>query len=231
MTQPYSSLPLAEPLQRAVAETGASEDLVAGVRVQAGKLRRLLEAGESFTPPEAIKNKLVRNYFDALRERVDGRVIQRAQALLTAVKRFVKEGFSLDYFYRTSEIIEEARSLGAGIVVPHPEQFWPILLADYDVDGYEVWNPQSQEYTEFLINVVTRKNRSRRQGDRPLLIFMGDDCHMSEKLKEPALQDSEKGAREVGLQPAWDDLNIRKSVIIAGVTRRKLIDEYKARLA
>jgi hypothetical protein len=77
------------------------------------------------------------------------------------VKALVKVEFSLKYFYRTSEVIEEARALGAGIVIPHPEQFWPILLKEYDVDGIEVWNPQSRRYTEFLISVLNRRNQKR----------------------------------------------------------------------
>lgn len=216
-------------MRQAAGQTGASEELVRFVRAQAVKLRKLIDTYFSSIPPDAFKNKLVRNYLDALRQKHDPRLIQRAQALATAVKQIVKARFRLDYFFRTSEIIEEARGLGAGVVIPHPEQFWPILLADYDVDGIEVWNPQSQEYTEFLINVVIRKNQTPGM-KRQLLIFMGDDCHMSEKLKEPTTKDPEKSGREVGLQSAWDDLNIRKSAIIAGVTRQAVIEDYRARL-
>ena len=148
---------------------------------------------------------------------------------MRAVKYKVKEGFPLTYFYRTSEVIEEARSLGAGIVIPHPEQFWPILLADYDVDGYEVWNPQSQEYTEFLITVLNRRNK-QVNNSRPLLVFMGDDTHLSEKVKEPAIRDREKACREIGLQPAWEDMQIRKQLLKAGMDRPRIIQEYTARL-
>jgi len=98
------------------------------------------------------------------------------------------------------------------------------------VDGIEVWNPQSQQYTEFLINVVNRRNRMGWHGERPILIFMGDDCHMSERTRDPAEQDPDKAAREIGLQPAWHDFAIRKSLIINGVSRRKIIAEYRARL-
>jgi len=59
---------------------------------------------------------------------------------------------------------------------------------------------------------------------------MGDDCHMGEKVKDPRFQDREKAAREIGVQPAWDDLAIRKSLILAGVDRRKAITEYKSKL-
>lgn len=218
-------------MQEAAGETGADQDLVEFVRIHARKLKGLIEKFYDITPEESVKNKVVRDYFDTLGEIYDRRIIDRVQVFLKAVKRIVKSHFSLRYFYRASEVIEEARGLGAGIVVPHPEQFWPILLADYDVDGYEVWNPQSREYTEFLINVVDRKNKTRCRAERPLIIFMGDDTHMGEKIKPEQYQDREKVGREIGVQPAWDDLVIRKSLITANVSRLKVIEEYKNRLA
>ena len=217
--------------QRAAGESGADEALVEFCGIQAAKLKQLVETHWNDVPVDMIKNKLVRNWLDMLREYYGDRFIARCQTYVKQVKLQVKERFSLSYFYRASEVIEEARSLGAGVVIPHPEQFWPILLAGYDVDGYEVWNPQSLEYTEFLITVVHRQNRSRCRTERQLLVFMGDDCHMSEKLKDPASQDPEKTAREVGLQPPWEDMRIRKSLIVAGMDRRALIAEYAERLA
>uniref|UniRef100_I2PYS2 Uncharacterized protein n=1 Tax=Desulfovibrio sp. U5L TaxID=596152 RepID=I2PYS2_9BACT len=226
---------LAEPAgearrQLAAGRSNAEEELVAFVRIQAAKIKALILAHEATLPEDTYKNKLVRNFLDTLRPRFGDRLVNKAQVYARAVKELVKEAFSLSYFYRATEVIEEARSLGAGIVIPHPEQFWPILLADYDVDGIEVWNPQSQQYTEFLINVVNRRNRMGWHGERPILIFMGDDCHMSEKTRDPAEQDPEKAAREIGLQPAWHDFAIRKSLIINGVSRRKIIAEYRSRL-
>lgn len=219
-----------ERLQQAAAETGATEEHIQFTRLYTGRLKKLFQNNEAITPPMAIKNKLLTEYFDTLRGQYPERLINRAQLLLKAVKQIVKANFSLQYFYRASEVIEEARSVGGGIVIPHPEQFWPILLADYDVDGYEVWNPQSREYTEFLINVVHHHNRSLARGDRRILILMGDDTHMGEKAKPPHLQRKEKAAREVGLQTAWDDLDIKKSLIVANVDRSKVIQEYRARL-
>jgi len=219
-----------ERMQQAAAETGATEELVQFTRFYTARLKNLFEANEAVTPPMAIKNKLLTEYFDTLRGQYPDRLVNRAQLLLKAVKQIVKANFSLQYFYRASEVIEEARAVGGGIVIPHPEQFWPILLADYDVDGYEVWNPQSREYTEFLINVVNRNNSALPGSSRRILVFMGDDTHMSEKAKPPHLQRREKADREVGLQPAWDDQDIKKSLIVANVDRSKVIQEYKARL-
>ncbi|HDQ40021.1 MAG TPA: hypothetical protein ENN39_03200 [Desulfonatronum sp.] len=217
-------------LQLASEETGVEEEEVRFSRIQAKKLQLLLERHEDRISADMIKNKLLRDFVDAQRFLFPEALINRVQLFLKAVKRMVKENFSLTYFYCTSEFIEEARSLGGGVVVPHPEQFWPILLADYDVDGYEVWNPQSREYTEFLINVINRQNKNRRIDQRQLLVFMGDDTHMSEKLKDPSQAEAEKYYRDIGLQPAWDDLAIRKSLIVGNFSRSGIIREYKARL-
>ncbi|GAB6036068.1 hypothetical protein JCM15519_06270 [Fundidesulfovibrio butyratiphilus] len=216
---------------QAAGRAGSDEEVVEFCTLLARRLKQLILLNESTMAVDAFKNKLVRNYCDALRAFHGAKFVGKAQVYLKAVKEEVKEHFSLAYFYRTSEIIDEVRGLGGGIVIPHPEQFWPILLADYDVDGIEVWNPQSQQYTEFLINVVDRRNKAGRSHGRDVLIFMGDDCHLSEKLKAPEDRDPAKASREVGLQPAWDDLLIRKSLIITGVSRKAVMDQYRERLA
>lgn len=217
-------------LQQAAGETGADESLVAFVRSGTAKLKRLIDRHYSATPREMLRNKIIQYYFETLREEFGERQIHRAQVFLKGVKWVVKEYFSFTHFYQTREVIEEVRSLGGGLVIPHPEQFWPILLAGYDVDGYEVWNPQSREYTDFLINVVHLQNQRRENRERPILVFMGDDCHMGEKAKDPSLQDSDKARREIGVQPAWDDLDIRKSLILANIDRHSTITEYANRL-
>jgi len=218
-----------ERLAAVAAATGAAEETVRFARLHARKLQALLDLHHGELPPAALKNKLVRNFLDAMRPGFGDRLVARVQAFVQAVKLRVKEDFPLTYFYRASEVIEEARGLGAGVVIPHPEQFWPILLAEYDVDGYEVWNPQSQRYTDFLIDVLARKNRKAGPSARRLLIFMGDDTHLGEKLR-PAEQNG-KPPREVGLQPAWDELAVRKKLLAAGMDRACVINEYRARLA
>ncbi len=217
-------------LHSAVASTAADDEVVKFVCWGTRKLNNLFHKNESSTPIDHVKNKLLANFFDQMRELFDDRLINRAQSLLRAVKMVVKKEFSPEYFHRAEEFIEETRSLGGGIIIPHPEQFWPILLAEYDVDGYEVWNPQSRQYTDFLITVVTNQNKNRN-GRRKLLITMGDDCHMGEKVKDPEVQNKEKSSRQIGVQLAWDDLNIRKSLNLANTDRSKLIDEYKERLS
>ena len=221
----------ADRVERAAEATGADEHLVEFVRIHVARLKALIDEYEAETPPAMIKNKLVRNYFYALEdEGFDARLLGHAQLFLKTVKKIVKERFPLDYFYESNEFIEEVRALGGCIVIPHPEQFWPILLEDLDVDGIEVWNPQSFQYTEFLIDVVHRTNRTFRRSGRPLLITMGDDCHMGEKVKDPRHQDPAKAGREIGVQPPWDDLMIRKRLIAANQSREKVIAQYRSRL-
>ena len=59
---------------------------------------------------------------------------------------------------------------------------------------------------------------------------MGDDTHMGEKVKDPELQDAAKAGREIGVQPAWDELSIRKRLIVARMERHDVIAEYRDRL-
>ena len=222
--------PIDERLEAAARETGADAQLIAFVTGHVKKLHTLIETHHDKIPPLMVKNKLLRNYFDMLRDVYDDVLIDRAQAYLKAVKVVVKREFPLTYFYRTREVIEEARAENACIVIPHPEQFWPILMADYDVDGIEIWNPQSRRYTDFMISVLNKENRAHRKGRGRLLVLMGDDTHMGEKVKPPAARDMEKASREIGLQPGWDDLFIKKKLILAEMELRSMMAEYRERL-
>ena len=222
---------LEERLQEAAGETGASEQVINLTRFYTARLRQLIYDHEAAIPRQMIKNKLLSEFIDAQRERHPDNLINRAQLLVKAVKKIVKQHFPPEYFFRVTEIIEEARVHGGGVVIPHPEQFWPILLADYDVDGWEVWNPQSQQYTEFLIRALHNQNQIVRPGRRDLLIFMGDDTHMSVKIKDPRYLERFKLEREIGLQPAWEDIGICKSLSLADAGRARVIEQYKERLA
>lgn len=215
----------------AARKTSASQELIRFVRAYATRLRRLVRDNQTTMAPIMLKNKLVRFYFDALREHLDDRLIDQAQEFLRRVKKVVKARFDPTYFFLVQEVIEEARLHDPVIIVPHPEQFWPILMADYDLDGYEVWNPQSRDYTEFLIGAIHRMNVHRSPSDRKVLATMGDDCHMGEKLKPKQQQDPDKASREIGLQPAWDELPIRKSLVLGGIEKESLLAEYRERLS
>ena len=200
------------------------------IRLQSWKLERLVESHGQDADPMMLRNKLVMEWFASLTDRWEPAFIQRVLPFLRTVKIKVKQSFSPEYFFLTQEVIEEARSFGAGIIVPHPEQFWPILLADYDIDGYEVWNPQSQAYTNFLMSAVQNINRTGRRRNRPLLTLMGDDCHLGEKCKPLKAQDPAKASREVGLQPAWEDLGIKKTLAMYNIRKTEIISEYRQRL-
>ena len=222
--------PREDRIEKAARQTGADADLIDFVRIYVKKIETLIDQNHSELSPSAMKNKVLRNFFDLLRPEYGDPFIDRVQTYLTAVKKIVKAGFSLKYFFRTSEIIEEARALNAGIIIPHPEQFWPVLLAGYDVDGVEVWNPQSHRYTDFLISVIQGMNEKQGGSGRKLLILMGDDTHFGEKIKDSDTQDPTKAQREIGVQPPWDDLDIGKQLIKGNVSRKRVIEEYKTRL-
>ncbi|MEW5723627.1 MAG: hypothetical protein AB1896_11010, partial [Thermodesulfobacteriota bacterium] len=71
---------------------------------------------------------------------------------------------------------------------------------------------------------------SRAQNRRPLLVFMGDDTHLSVKVKDRGVVDPSKLDREVGYQPAWDDPGVQKSLSLALASRARIIAAYKERL-
>jgi len=211
-------------------QTGADSKVIGFVLGEAAKIQEFLSRYADVMRPDMFKNRIVRDFIDSGRGRMEEDFLNRAQAFVKAVKEIVKAEFPTRYFYRTEEVIEEARACGAGIVVPHPEQFWPILLAEYDVDGYEVWNPMSRKYTEFLISVVMDRSERIGFGKRKPLVFMGDDTHMSEKVKEPRWQDPAKADREIGVQPAWKDVSVVARLASAGTDKRRIVAEYRDRL-
>ncbi|MCK4340220.1 MAG: hypothetical protein KAY37_00670 [Phycisphaerae bacterium] len=59
---------------------------------------------------------------------------------------------------------------------------------------------------------------------------MADETYFGEKLLVPPYQDKRKARRELGFQPAWDEVGIRKSLCLANTDRRSVIEEYKTRL-
>lgn len=221
---------LEDRMLEAIEITGVDEELIEFVLINTRKLKELVEANVSIIDPQMIRNKLLINFFSSLVELYNTQFVHQAVHFLTVVKEIVKRNFSKTYFHDVHTVIEEARRLGGCVIVPHPEQFWPVLLADYDVDGYEVWNPQSFQYTQFLIDVVNKKNQKISPNGRRLLVTMGDDTHMGEKILTKSQQDTEKASREVGYQPAWHNPVIKNSLSAAGFDKDKIIDEYYQRL-
>ncbi len=222
--------PFDAPAAKSAAQAGgASDQLLKFVASNAVKFSVLFGRHRKKIPPASVKNKLIRNYFDELRRIFEDRSVNLAQIFIKEAKQEIKRMFGTGFFYETRSVIEEARAIGAGVIVPHPEQFWPVLLAGYDVDGYEVWNPQSREYTEFLISVLGEANRQRKKNNK-LVVFMGDDTHMGEKARPLELRQPDKAGREVGRQPAWEDPAIMKKLGEYGFSRSRSISEYKSRL-
>lgn len=82
--------PNEERINIASRETGADEDLVEMVRVYVTKLQTILDEEWSDVPRESIKNKLVKNYFDAMRPKYGDTLINRIQAYLKGVKNWLK---------------------------------------------------------------------------------------------------------------------------------------------
>ncbi|MGD9212319.1 MAG: hypothetical protein PVI90_16175, partial [Desulfobacteraceae bacterium] len=88
----------------AVKRSGAPTDLVSFVRQYVIKIHALLEKYENQISPTQIKSRLLSNYFNGLRETYGNSVINRCQIYLAALKRIVRDRFSLNYFYRASKI-------------------------------------------------------------------------------------------------------------------------------
>ena len=223
--------PRSQRIQEAAAKTGADNGIMDFVRLHVEKIQCLMKQHRQTLPPQSMKNKVLRNFFDLLRPLHGDPWIDRVQTYLTAVKKIVKAQFPLTYFFRTSHFIEETRGLGGGIVIPHPEQFWPVLLAGYDVDGVEVWNPQSRRYTDFLVSVIQGANERRGKKERKQLIFMGDDTHFGEKIKDPLTRDPAKFQREIGVQPPWDDSAMVRKLARGHAGREQVIQAYRERLS
>ncbi|MBN1620021.1 hypothetical protein JW890_04805 [candidate division WOR-3 bacterium] len=217
-------------LNKAAEKTGSDHETIKMVKSYTLKLKIMIDKFGSEIPKESLKNKLLSNYFISLKEHFSNQKINKCLSFLYEIKITLKKIFSLEYFFRVQEIIEEARLYNGGIIVPHPEQFWPILLADYDVDGYEVWNPQSKDFTQFLTETIIKKNRSFSHSSKKLLPMMGDDTHLGEKFKDPEFRDPEKSNREIGYQPAWKNEVIKFSLDKAGFTKERVLNEYLNRL-
>jgi len=156
-------------------------------------------------------------------------LLGQAIIFVNAVKKTIKAELRPEKFYSPQEVIEEARSLGAGIVIPHPPQFWPILLSGLDVDGWEVWNPSTPHHILFLLETLHRANESRRRGRR-LLAFMGDDTHMSAKIRLDRSDEKDSANREIGFQPPWTDPVVSAALQRTGQSLTATLNEYRGRL-
>ncbi|MDL2226609.1 hypothetical protein LJB86_03010 [Deltaproteobacteria bacterium OttesenSCG-928-M10] len=199
-------------------------------RFYAVRLLTLIEESGIIGGPadEMLKNRLLPDYLTAMES---GRpvILDQALMLIKAVKKTVKAELNPGEFHSPQEVIEEARHLGGGVVIPHPPQFWPMLLSDLDVDGWEVWNPSTPKHAIFLTEALARANESR-PGRRPLLAFMGDDTHMSAKFRLGLSDEKDSAGREIGFQDPWFDPAVKAALDRAGQSRRRTLTEYQERM-
>jgi hypothetical protein len=175
---------------------------------------------------EMLKNRLLVDFMTARGAGFNPKTLDKALAAVKIVKGFVKRRLDPNRFYSAKELIEEARSLGAGVVIPHPPLFWPAIIDDLDVDGWEVWNPSTPNHTIFLIQCLERMSKSRPK----LLAFMGDDTHMSSKIRPNIAEDKGNLMREIGFQPPWRDPKVIEALKNAGQSRERTLNEYCSRI-
>ncbi|MDR1165136.1 MAG: hypothetical protein LBO66_04545 [Deltaproteobacteria bacterium] len=212
-----------------IKKMGFHETSVRLARLYASKLQNLLAETRIVATPraETLKNRLITDFIEKKATDLPPLALDRLLALVNCVKKAVKGRLNPARFHAAREVIEEARGLGAGIVIPHPPLFWPALLDDLDVDGWEVWNPSTPNHTLFLIGCLARKP----QGAKRLLAFMGDDTHMSSKIRASMAYDKGGPPREIGFQPPWRDPAVAQALKDAGQSRERTLAEYRARLA
>jgi hypothetical protein len=194
----------------------------------AARLKAMIDASGIASGPGAVmlKNRLLTDYMERRARAGDPTGLDRLIALTNMLKARVKGAVDPTRFHEARDLIEEARGLGAGVVIPHPPRFWPALLAELDTDGWEVWNPSTPSHTVFLTECLARKGAVKR----PLLAFMGDDTHMSSKIRLHMVSDKGGGDREIGFQPPWKDPEAQAALKAAGQSRRRTMEEYMARI-
>ena len=212
-------------------ESCFGSDTVSFVVERVKELKSLLDDCGEAIPRRALRSKLIYAYFQLLRSYYDPLKIKGAKLFLSKLKESMKAQRHWDRYFTIHEYIEESRLLGGASIIPHPEKFWPILLLDLDVDGYEVWNPQGGDYTEFLMSVVQEKNERLSSRELPFLATVGDDTHLGYKLHSLSSSTAQDGScREIGRQAPWERAKTRVLFQRNEMSRSKLIDEYRLRI-
>ncbi|MDR2352567.1 MAG: hypothetical protein LBF22_05285 [Deltaproteobacteria bacterium] len=217
-----------EATQKEIKKMGFHEEAMHSAQFYATKLKDLINTtGITQTPrAEMLKNRLLTDYIEKKAQNLDSVLLDRLLSLVNHLKKFVKARLNPSRFHTAQEIIEESRALGAGIVIPHPPQFWPALLDNLDVDGFEVWNPSTPAHTFFLIQYLAERKKIKR----PLLAFMGDDTHMSSKIRPQMVSYKDGNLREIGFQPPWKDPKVIQALKDIGQSRERTYNEYMNRL-
>ncbi|MDR2945328.1 MAG: hypothetical protein LBV79_01080 [Candidatus Adiutrix sp.] len=208
-----------------------SDEGIAMARFYAVRLRALIEQSGILGGPrdEMLKNRLLPDFMAASTPPKQADLLGQAVIFAKAVKKIVKADLRPEKFFSPQEVIEEDRSLGAGVIIPHPPLFWPILLSGLDVDGWEVWNPSSPRHTLFLLEAMQRANESRKKARR-LLAFMGDDTHLSAKITPEPGDEKDSARREIGFQPPWTEPDVAAALKDSGQSLTNTLNEYRARM-
>jgi hypothetical protein len=219
-----------EAVKKEIKKMGFHEESVNLARFYAAKIRAMVEESGIVNTPRAemLKNRLLTDYIERKAHNdLDPVRLDRLLSLVNHIKKIVKARLNPAHFHSPEEIIEEARALGAGVVIPHPPQFWPALLDVLDVDGWEVWNPSTPNHIHFLIDCLKRRGKIKR----PLLAFMGDDTHMSSKIRPLMVSDKGGSGREIGFQPPWGFADVKAALKDAGQSRERTMAEYLSRIS
>jgi hypothetical protein len=211
-------------------QPAARMGILAWMERESGQLLSLLDGDECPRDASHRKNKLVRDW---LLTRLGGASHPAAPfvlEVLRTIKEQVKADFDPEWFLTAEHWIGRTRALGGTVTLPHPELFPAMLDGGLELDGVEVWNPQScRRSVELLEDLVSGRIPGR--AGLPVLPTFGDDCHLGEKRKPESLRDAEKASREIGVQPAWDWPAVERILDHAGWRRVPLVREWKKRLA
>ncbi len=208
------------------------EESITMARFYAARLKALIERSGIIgsARDEMLKNRLLPDFLLACAGPQQRFQAEQALMFISVVKKSVKAALRPEAFHSPQEVIEEARSLGGGIVIPHPPAFWPILLSNLDVDGWEIWNPSTPRHTLFLLEALNSINE-HRVAKRRLLAFMGDDTHMSAKFRRNLSDEKDSVGREIGFQDTWNQPEVSAALGRAGQGLRRTLDEYRSRLS
>jgi len=207
-------------------------EAVALARFFAARLNVLIEKSGILgsAEDEMLKNRLLPDFIIARTGPEQKLLVDQALMFIRAVKKEVKADLNPAEFFSPEEVVEEARGLGGGVIIPHPPLFWPFLWSDLDVDGWEIWNPSTPDHTVFILEALGRANEAR-SSRRRLLAFMGDDTHMSAKFRPGRSDEKDSADREIGFQDPWFDPNLSALLRATGQSLVGTINEYRSRLS
>ncbi|MDR2405224.1 MAG: hypothetical protein LBE27_02520 [Deltaproteobacteria bacterium] len=217
-------------MQKEIKKLGASLEVMEAAKFYAQKLRLMI--GESVIASskraEMLKNRLLTDFILIKGAPVLAPpMMEKIMIYAKQVKNLVKARLNPNRFHHAKNLIEEARSHGAGIIIPHPPRFWPVMLDDLDVDGWEVWNSSTPDHTTFLIDCLTRRKKKKRD----FLAFMGDDTHMSSKIRPDISTKKGSPKSEIGFQPPWEFPDVKNALKAANQSRKRTINEYLERIS